>query len=108
MTVEVPDITKPATFARIADALAAAWQSLQPLSLTKIERRWLECMLTSPEAKLVAAESFERFGEWVMPFQIGGVSHELRMRPVSAVAAVGAGKEVQPSHDGRATSPDPR
>jgi hypothetical protein len=77
---------------------------LQALPLTKIERRWLECVLTSPESELAAVESFERFGEWVMPFRVGNVLNDLRMRP-AALVDVRTGEEVQLSPDGRATLP---
>ncbi|WP_344441090.1 hypothetical protein [Kitasatospora nipponensis] len=81
MTVELTGIAEPAAFARVPDALAAAWRSLQLLPLDRHERAWLGCVLSQPEAELGVLEGFERRGSWELAFRLRGNSHEVRIRP---------------------------
>jgi hypothetical protein len=99
VTMELPGTAERATFARVGEALPAAWQAVQHLSLTPAERRWLAALLTAPEAELIARESLERRGLWEMPFRVGSTEHELRLRPTQAGGRAGRGVEP-PSQSG--------
>ncbi|MDH6122727.1 hypothetical protein [Kitasatospora sp. GAS204B] len=83
VTVELTGITEPATFARVPDALAAAWESVKVLPLSRFERIWLECMLMSPDTELLTVEGFKRDGAWALLFRFAGSLHQVRLRPAA-------------------------
>ncbi|MDH6122489.1 hypothetical protein ABH930_006765 [Kitasatospora sp. GAS204A] len=90
VAVELTGITEPATFARVPDALAAAWESVKVLPLSRFERIWLECMLTSPDAELLAVEGFKRDGGRALLFRFAGSMHQVRIRPADLDARTAA------------------
>ncbi|GAA1982238.1 hypothetical protein [Kitasatospora viridis] len=94
VTVQLDCDSRPATFTRLSDALSAARHGLALLSVSSIERRWLQALLESPTAEALASENLRRYGIWVLSYRIGNVEHELTVRPASVVTVEsGAGGE---------------
>lgn len=80
VTVSIEDITEPATFSRLPDALEALWEALRvlPLGWTQYEAyRYF----FGPGAVERVAEFLERDGELTLSFAMAGRSHAVRVRP---------------------------
>ncbi|WP_329569462.1 hypothetical protein [Kitasatospora sp. NBC_01266] len=60
--VELTDITPPATFVHLSDALAALWQSMRWLPLSDLQHDWFGYYLTRPEAVDHITRALERNG----------------------------------------------
>ncbi|MFI9272920.1 hypothetical protein ACIGXM_19665 [Kitasatospora sp. NPDC052896] len=85
--VELTGITAPATFARLADALAASWQSVQALPLGSLERNWLREMLTGPGAQHCAQETLRQGQHMELVFTLAGVPHTVKVQPAEQEGA---------------------
>ncbi|GAA2751502.1 MULTISPECIES: hypothetical protein [Kitasatospora] len=78
-TVSIEDITEPATFSRLPDAVAALWESLRvlPLGWTQYEAyRYF----FGPGAVERVEDFLSREGELVLSFRMAGRSHAVRVR----------------------------
>lgn len=84
VTVELTDITEPATFARLGDALAALWESMQALPLGRKQYLAYELFLTRPDAVERAAEFLQQEGRLELSFGLADGPHVLRVRPAGA------------------------
>ncbi|GAA3024864.1 hypothetical protein GCM10020229_75470 [Kitasatospora albolonga] len=73
-TVEIEDVTAPAVFARLPDALAALWEALRVLPLGWTQYEAYRYFL-GPGAVDRVTESLERDGELRLSFAMGGRSH---------------------------------
>ncbi|MGK4584211.1 hypothetical protein [Kitasatospora sp. HPMI-4] len=94
MTVEIEDVTEPATFARLSDALAAAWESMRVLPLGAVQADAFRYFLTRPDAAEHAAEFIRRDGRLELTFAMSGRSHAARIGwadPTDQVPSVGSG-----------------
>ncbi|MGE7433481.1 hypothetical protein [Kitasatospora sp. NPDC001175] len=93
VTVEIEDITEPATFGRLSDALAAAWESMRVLPLGVVQADAFRYFLTRPDAAEHAAEFIRRNGRLELTFAMSGRSHAVRIRwadPTDQAPSVGS------------------
>ncbi|MFD7984182.1 hypothetical protein ACFRKE_13085 [Kitasatospora indigofera] len=85
-TVEIEDVTPPATFEHLADALAALWSSLRTLPLGATQYDAYQYFLTRPNAVQRVTEHIDRDGELVLSFRMEGRLHAVRVSPARAQA----------------------
>ncbi|WP_457028579.1 hypothetical protein [Kitasatospora sp. P5_F3] len=74
-TVSIEDVTHPARFSRLADALIALWGSLRELPLGATQADAYQVYLTGPEAEQRVAEQLESCGAIALTFEMAGRSH---------------------------------
>ncbi|MFC9325516.1 hypothetical protein [Kitasatospora sp. NPDC057015] len=84
VTVEIEDVTPPATFDRLPDALAALWGSLRTLPLGATQYDAYRYFLTRPNAVERVTEHLDRDGELQLSFRMDGRLHAVRIRPAGA------------------------
>ncbi|WP_371479408.1 hypothetical protein [Kitasatospora sp. NBC_00315] len=80
VTVEIEDITPPATFGRAADAVAALWEAMRVLPLGWTQYEAYRYFL-GPGAVARIEESIERDGELSLTFRMAGRLHSVRVTP---------------------------
>ncbi|AUG79824.1 hypothetical protein CFP65_5113 [Kitasatospora sp. MMS16-BH015] len=73
-TVEIEDITAPATFANLADALAALWEALRALPLGWTQAEAYRYFLGPDGVERVEA-FLERDDQLVLTFAMAGRTH---------------------------------
>ncbi|MCX5212580.1 hypothetical protein OG689_25390 [Kitasatospora sp. NBC_00240] len=81
VTVEIEDVTPPAAFEHLADALAALWGSLRTLPLGATQHDAYQYFLTRPNAVQRVTEHLDRDGELVLSFRMEGRLHGVSIRP---------------------------
>ncbi|WP_371484758.1 hypothetical protein [Kitasatospora sp. NBC_00315] len=81
-TVEIEDVTLPATFTRLPDALAALWSSLRALPLGAQQYDAYQYFLTRPNAAEHVAGYIEQDGELALSFRMEDRVHAVWVRPV--------------------------
>jgi len=82
VTVSIEDITAPATFSQLPDALAALWEALRvlPLGWTQYEAyRYF----FGPGAVERVEAFLERDGQLILSFSMAGRSHAVRVVPMA-------------------------
>ncbi|GAA2275209.1 MULTISPECIES: hypothetical protein [Kitasatospora] len=84
IVVEIEDITAPATFSRLSDALAALWASLRELPLGWQQHEAYRYFLGEGAEQRV--EDHLARGEMVLSFAMAGRSHLVRVRREKPVA----------------------
>ncbi|MFI9271697.1 hypothetical protein ACIGXM_13410 [Kitasatospora sp. NPDC052896] len=80
VTVELTGITRPATFARVPDALAALWESVRVLPLGSLQLNWFREMLVGLDAVPRAEETLRRGQGLELPFTLADRSHVVMMQ----------------------------
>lgn len=80
MTVEIEDITGPATFSQLPDALNALWQALRVLPLGWVQHEAYRYFL-GPDAVERVAAFLERDGQLRLTFSMAGRLHTVSVRP---------------------------
>lgn len=83
ITVEIEDITAPATFTDLAAAVAAVWDSLRALPLGHCQYEAYEYFFGEGAVERVR-EFLERDGQLALSFDMAGRPHAVWVRPVSA------------------------
>ncbi|KJK55113.1 hypothetical protein [Saccharothrix sp. ST-888] len=81
VTVSIEDITPPATFSRLPDALVALWEALRVLPLGWTQYEAYRYFL-GPGAEQRVAAFLARDGELTLSFTMAGRSHAVRVVPV--------------------------
>ncbi|MDH6129657.1 hypothetical protein [Kitasatospora sp. GP82] len=80
VTVSIEDITAPATFNQLSDALVALWEALRVLPLGWTQYQAYRYFF-GPGAEQRVAEFLERDGELTLSFTMAGRSHAVRVVP---------------------------
>ncbi len=84
VTVSIEDITHPATFYQLSDALLALWGSLRELSLGDTQYGAYEYFLTRPDAVERVTEFLARDGRLDLSFSLAGRSHLVSIQSAAA------------------------
>ncbi|WP_405017391.1 hypothetical protein OHV05_10155 [Kitasatospora sp. NBC_00070] len=85
VTVEIEDVTQPATFNGLADAVAAVWNSLRALPLGHLQYDAYRDFFGEGAVERVS-KFLDRDGELLLSFAMAGRSHFVLIRPASASA----------------------
>ncbi|MFD9125406.1 ATP-binding protein [Kitasatospora sp. NPDC059571] len=81
VVVEIEDVTAPATFNRLPDAVAAAWNAVRRLPMTTVQYEAYRYFLTRADAVERVGEFIRRDGELNLSLRMDGRLHCLRMWP---------------------------
>ncbi|MFF3595643.1 hypothetical protein [Kitasatospora indigofera] len=81
VVVQIEDITRPAHFRRLPDALAALWESLRTLPMTEAQAGAFEYFLTRPNSAERVRAFLERDGELVLTLRLDGRLHAVLIHP---------------------------
>ncbi|MCX5210715.1 hypothetical protein OG689_15705 [Kitasatospora sp. NBC_00240] len=79
--VEIEDVTAPARFQHLPDALAALWRSLRELPLGADQSDAFEYFLTRREAAARVHEFLVRDGSLTLTLRMDGRLHSVLIRP---------------------------
>ncbi|MEW1912820.1 hypothetical protein AB0442_31030 [Kitasatospora sp. NPDC085895] len=82
-TVSIEDVTTPATFNRLDDALAALWDALRALPLGWTQYDAYRYFLTEDDAPRRVAEFLARDGYLALSFTMAGRPHAVRVEMAS-------------------------
>jgi hypothetical protein len=83
--VEIEDITQPATFSNLPDALAALWESLRVLPLDGVQMDAYRYFFGEGAEQRVR-NLIEHRGEVLLAFEMAGRAHAVRVRLAGAQA----------------------
>jgi len=78
-TVSIEDVTEPATFKRLDDALVALWEALRALPLGWTQYDAYRYFLTRWDAVACVTDFLERDGYLSLTFTMAGRSHYVRV-----------------------------
>ncbi|MFD7982083.1 hypothetical protein ACFV4M_01715 [Kitasatospora indigofera] len=81
VVVEIEDVTTPARFQHLPDALAALWRSLRELPLGADQSDAFEYFLTRREAAARVREFLVRDGSLTLTLRMDGRLHSVLIRP---------------------------
>ncbi|WP_329563827.1 hypothetical protein [Kitasatospora sp. NBC_01266] len=87
--VELTGITPLARFARLADALAAAWESMRLLPLSNAYYCAFELMLVRPSSVDCMAERLAKEGTVAITFMLPDGPHLFHLRPAREEVTAG-------------------
>jgi hypothetical protein len=81
VVVELTGVTPPARFTRLADALAATWESMKLLPLSNAYYCAFELMLVRPRVVERMSERLAEEGTVTITFMLPDGAHLFRIRP---------------------------